>query len=378
MNVNLDVLELILAQLASADLVAAAAASRAFLACAIPFLYSRIEYTDSHLKRAKHEMSPFATIAAHDHLGVHVKRIALHAAPLPRSSRLIHPAFLKDFALALTTTTNLRSFVCTVNGASPLLHHLVDKHRLSHIRISTYLSSRQMPLHDHIGLHSLSLDSPSQYVIDILPKWTANMQKTLAHLTLFESYEMDITVLIPTLAQLPRLRGLHVISNYRISHLTVLKALSHTPDLRELSFTIFRSREVSLPPLNFSIPPITHLSIDISASYNPGLKSLLARIISLLSPKEALAICGGWIGEIKALQSALTYQLMTMETVPVEAEAEAVIMTYLAILTLIQAHLHSSLHSLPRSRFFIFPRFPPPGSERSWIAAKASRCWESS
>lgn len=59
------------------------------------------------------------------------------------------------------------------------------------------------------------------------------------------------------------------------------------------------SQENTLPPLNFSIPPLTHLSIDIRASY-PGLKSHVARIISRLSPRYALAICGGWIGEIKA------------------------------------------------------------------------------
>ncbi|KAF8558701.1 hypothetical protein OG21DRAFT_1379922, partial [Imleria badia] len=243
-NVNLDVLELIFEQLVGTDLVAAAGVSRAFLAGAIPSLYARIEYTNRHLKRADHEMSPFATIAAHDHLGIHVKRIALHAAPLHRDSKIINPAFLNDLARALGTTTNLRSFVCTENIAPPLIPHLLDKHRLTHIRIRASLSSRQIALlQDRTGLQCLSLDYPSWNVVDILPQWAANMQKTLVHLTLYMSQDTDANVLNATLAQLPRLRGLHVIGCSRISHITVLKALSHTPDLRELSLTIF----VSLP-----------------------------------------------------------------------------------------------------------------------------------
>ncbi|KAF8128660.1 hypothetical protein EV363DRAFT_1451638 [Boletus edulis] len=301
MNVNLDVLELIFAQLDGTDLVASAQVSRAFLAGAIPSLYAAVEYTTRHAKRYQNEMSPFATLAAHDHLAVHVKRIAIYSAPLTQSApNIVHPVFLDELTRALRTTTNLRSFICAVKILPPLIPHLVDKPRLRHLRIYAPIASRQMAvLQDRTGLRSLALDAPSWCVIDALPKWTPSMQKTLAHLTLFMSQDMDATVLNATLAHLPRLRGLHVIGCPRITHITVLKALSHTPDIRELSFTIFPSQDTTLPPLNFCIPPLTHLSIDIRASY-PGLKSFIARIISRLSPRDALAICGGWIGEIKS------------------------------------------------------------------------------
>ncbi|KAN0094643.1 hypothetical protein V8E55_002930 [Tylopilus felleus] len=300
MNVNLDVLELIFAELRGADLVAAALTSRSFLAGAIPSLYARIEYSLRHAKRAHNEMSPFATLAAHHHLGVHVKRIAIHAAPIcQHAPNIVDSVFLHDLARALQTASNLRSFVCTVKILPPILPHLIDKRRLHHLRINAPIASRQVAvLQDRTGLHSLSLDFPSWNVIDVLPKWTASMQKTLVHLTLYMAQDMDATVLNATLAQLPRLRGLHVIGCPRITHIIVLKALTHTPDLRELTFTIFPSQENALPTLNFPVPPLTHLSIDIRASY-PGLTSLIARIISRLSPRDALAICGGWIGEIK-------------------------------------------------------------------------------
>lgn len=186
MNVNLDVLELIFGQLGGSDLVASALVSRAFLAGAIPSLYARIEYTTRHAKRAQEVLSPFATLAAHGHLVVHVKRIAVHAAPVFPSSHQISPSFLRDLAHTLRTAANLRSFVCTVKVLPPLLPHLVDKHRLHHLRISASLGSRQMAvLQERTGLQSLSLDFPSWNVIDAMPIWTAGMQKTLAHLTLF-------------------------------------------------------------------------------------------------------------------------------------------------------------------------------------------------
>ncbi|KAG9308353.1 hypothetical protein JVU11DRAFT_12119 [Chiua virens] len=299
MNLNLDVLELIFAHLDGADLVASALVSRGFLAGAISSLYANIEYTLRNAKRHS-VMSPFATIAAHDHLVVHVKRIAVHAAPsFPPSSHQLNPAFLNDLANTLRTATNLRSFVCAIKILPPLLPHLLGKHRLHHLRVAASLGSRQTAvLQNCVGLHSLALDYSSWTVIDALPKWTASMQRTLAHLTIFMAQDMDPTVLNTTLAQLPRLRGLHVINCPRISHSIVLKALSHTPDLNELSFSIFPCQETTLPTLNFPLPPLTHLSIDIRASY-PGLKESIARIVSRVPPKEALAICGGWIGEIR-------------------------------------------------------------------------------
>lgn len=208
MNVNLDVLELIFAQLDGADLVAAALVSRAFLAGAIPSLYARIEYTPRHAKRAQHQMSPFATLAAHDHLAVHVKHVAVHAAPVfPPAANLVSPAFLSELADALRTATNLRCFVCTAKVLPPLLPHLLDKQRLHHIRICAPLGTRQMNvLQDRTGLQSLALDFPSWNVIGALPKWTAGMQRTLAHLTIFVCTPFSASATVLTRYRCPRTR----------------------------------------------------------------------------------------------------------------------------------------------------------------------------
>jgi hypothetical protein len=72
------------------------------------------------------------------------------------------------------------------------------------------------------------------------------------------SQDTDATVLNATLAQLPRLRGLHLIGCPRITHTTVLRALAHTPDLRELSFTIFVGLCISVP--FHSLTPPTAIS----------------------------------------------------------------------------------------------------------------------
>ena len=250
---HLDVLEPILARLAHPDLAAAALVSRPFLAAALPALYARIDYTTRHASRPA--MSPFATLAAHPHLAVHVRRIAVHAVPVFHNH--VCPAFLADLAHALSTATNIRAFICTLNVAPPLLPHLLDTPRLHHLRLLATLGSRQVAvLTSKSGLHSLALDFPSWNIIDALPTWSASMQRTLAHLTLFVclffsarhhahdpqmAQDLDATALDAILAHLPRLRGLHVIGCPRVTHSTVLRALSHTPDLNELSLTIFVS-----------------------------------------------------------------------------------------------------------------------------------------
>ncbi|KAF8836995.1 hypothetical protein BDN67DRAFT_936054 [Paxillus ammoniavirescens] len=301
MNVNLDVLELIFAHLEGSDLVSSSLVSRSFLAGVIPSLYSRIEYTSKHSKRFSEIISPFATVSTHKHLSVHVKRIAVHSAPaLQPSSHQVNPVFLKDLAQAVCVASNLRSFTCTVKILPPLLPHLKDKPRLQHLRVCAPIGTRQMNVLQEVGaLQSLSLDFPAWNVIDAMPKWVGGMQKTLTRLTIFMSQDIDGTMLNITLAQLPRLRGLHIIGCPRVTHTVVLKALSHTPDLRELSFTIFPTQETSPPPLTYPMPLLTHLSLDIRASH-PALQSLIARLVSRLAPRDALAICGAWIGEIKS------------------------------------------------------------------------------
>ncbi|KIJ63567.1 hypothetical protein HYDPIDRAFT_40977 [Hydnomerulius pinastri MD-312] len=300
MNVNLDVLELIFAHLEGTDLVSSSLVSRSFLAGVIPSLYARIEYTSKHAKQSAELMSPFATLCTHKHLSVHVKHIAVHSAPaLQSSSSQVNPGFLKDLSQAIGEAGNLRSFTCTVKILPPLLPQLKDRTRLQHLRVSAPLGTRQVNVLQEVkGLQSLCLDFPSWNVIDVLPKWLGGMHKTLAHLTIFMSHDIDGSVLNNTLAQLPRLRGLHVIGCPRITHTAVLRALSQTPDLRELSFTIFPTQETTPPLLTHPTPALTHLSLDIRTSH-PGVQPLIARLITLLSPRDALAVCGAWIGEIK-------------------------------------------------------------------------------
>ncbi|KAF9224869.1 hypothetical protein BS17DRAFT_779199 [Gyrodon lividus] len=301
MNVNLDVLELIFAHLEGSDLVSSSLVSRSFLAGVIPSLYSRIEYTSKHAKLFFQMISPFTTVCTQKHLSIHVKHIAIHAAPvLQPFSHKFNPTFLKDLEEAICVASNLKIFTCTIKILPPLLPHLQDKPKLQHLRVCAPLGTRQMNVLQEVGgLKSLSLDFPTWNVIDAMPKWVGGMQKTLTHLTIFMSQDIDEFVLNNTLAELPRLRGLHVIGCPRITHTVVLKALSHTPDLRGLSFTIFPTQETSLPPFTYPTPLLTHLSLDIRTS-NPALQSLIARIVSHLTPRDALAICGARIGEIKS------------------------------------------------------------------------------
>ena len=49
--------------------------------------------------------------------------------------------------------------------------------------------------------------------------------------------ELNEYILDSVLAQLPQLRGLHVIDCARISHLTLFQLLKHTPRLESLSLT---------------------------------------------------------------------------------------------------------------------------------------------
>ncbi|KAH7883008.1 hypothetical protein F5I97DRAFT_1930608 [Phlebopus sp. FC_14] len=298
MNVNLDILELVFAHLQGSDLVASSLVSRAFLSGVIPTLYARISYTASHAKRAAQLTSPFTTLCTHKHLSVYVKHIAVHFAPsLPSPQHQVDPAFLKDLTDALQQSCNLTSFTCTVAKIlTPLLPALKEKSRLTHLRVYASLGTRQVKsLQEIKGLRNLCLDFPSWNVIDVLPTWLGGMSTTLTHLTIFMSHDIESSILHATLEHLPRLRGLHIIGCLKLTHSVVLRALSHTPDLRELSLTIFPS--IPTPPLPSTVPSLTHLSLDIRTSH-PSVRTLVASLVEHLAPRQGLAVCGSWMGDI--------------------------------------------------------------------------------
>lgn len=77
-SVNLDVLELIFAYLSGNDLASIALVSRSFFAGVIPRLYSTLLFRASHSKRYPAVISPFAAIAAHPELAIHVRHVGEH------------------------------------------------------------------------------------------------------------------------------------------------------------------------------------------------------------------------------------------------------------------------------------------------------------
>ena len=126
------------------------------------------------------------------------------------------------------------------------------------------------------------------------------------------SQDTDPVLLSATLAQLPRLRGLHVIGCPRISHTTVLRALSYTPDLRELSFTIFVSLPLSdpFPFPHFSNSHLRTLYFLLSTSLFPPLHIYPSTSVplippsSLFSPASSLAFPRGMPSPYAAVGSA--------------------------------------------------------------------------
>ncbi|KAH7906943.1 hypothetical protein BJ138DRAFT_558559 [Hygrophoropsis aurantiaca] len=293
-NLNLDVLELIFAHLSGDDLVSIALVSKSFLAGVIPRLYHTVLFRARHAKKyasfdAKKNaktsalLSPFVTLRAHPDLAIHVRCIGILAAPLTTATPpQIHPHFLSELATALTHTTNLASFACLprMHILPPILRVLRDRERLVCLRVSGALSTAQCALLMDVGvggsegggrgrgLSNVTLDFPSWNVVDILPRWTLSLQQTLTSLTIFNSPDLHESILDATVAQLPRLRGLHVIGCPKIGHASMLQAVMHTPLLEDLSLTIIEPGKPNLPqPV---LPHLRHLSIDARTAMVPA------------------------------------------------------------------------------------------------------------
>lgn len=96
------------------------------------------------------------------------------------------------------------------------------------------------------------------------------------------SNELNETVLESVLVQLPGLLGLHVVGCSKVDHVAVLRLVSHTPLLEDLSFTTTVSRLILLQKIALHVKallgkfPRSHKSpaITLSPTY-PGLRHSL-------------------------------------------------------------------------------------------------------
>lgn len=288
-NLNLDVLELIFAFISGNDLVAISSVSRSFLAGVIPCLYATVSFTAKHAKRYRPEggiISPFLTLRNHPDLAVHVRHIAIQCAPSIAIGQ-VHPKFLSETADALRVCKNLTSFVCGPRILPALLGSLQGKERLQDVHIYAALTTTQGEMLQKITtLRSLTLDYPTWNVVDSLTRWAQSLQLTLSYLTIFMSQEVNGVLLEALLPLLPRLRGLHVIGCSKAPHTVVIKAATtHTPSLKEFSFTIF---ENTPPPSLFCLPTITlpslrHLAIDVRPTSDVTAMTMSSLFASLTS-----------------------------------------------------------------------------------------------
>ncbi|KAG1778702.1 hypothetical protein EV702DRAFT_1091226 [Suillus placidus] len=288
-NLNLDVLELIFAFISGNDLVAVSSVSKSFLAGVIPCLYATVSFTAKHAKRYRPRggiMSPFLTLRNHPDLAVHVRYIDIHCAPFIAVGQ-VHPKFLSETADALQVCKNLTSFVCEPRILPALLGSLQGKERLQNVHIYAALTTIQGEMLQKITkLRSLTLDYPTWNVVDSLTRWAQSLQRTLSHLTIFMSQEVNGIFLEALLPLLPRLRGLHVIGCSKAPHTVVIKAATtHTPSLKEFSFTIF---ENTPPPSLFCLPTITlpslrHLAIDVRPTSDVTAVTMSSLFVSLTS-----------------------------------------------------------------------------------------------
>ncbi|KAG1721443.1 hypothetical protein EDB19DRAFT_1646450 [Suillus lakei] len=288
-NLNLDVLELIFAFISGNDLVAVSSVSKSFLAGVIPCLYATVSFTAKHAKRYRSEggiMSPFLTLRNHPDLAVHVRHVDIHCAPFIAVGQ-VHPKFLSETADALQVCKNLTSFVCGPRILPALLGSLQGKECLQDVHIYAALTTTQGEmLQKMTTLRSLTLDYPTWNVVDSLTRWAQSLQRTLSHLTIFMSQEVNGMFLEALLPLLPRLRGLHVIGCSKVPHTVVIKAATtHTPTLKEFSFTIFENPP---PPSLFFLPTITlpslrHLAIDVRPTSDATAVTMSSLFVSLTS-----------------------------------------------------------------------------------------------
>ncbi|KIM82866.1 hypothetical protein PILCRDRAFT_459480 [Piloderma croceum F 1598] len=301
-NLNLDVLELVFAHLATGnDLASVALVSRSFLAGVIPRLYETLLFQLSQAKRYPSVTAPFAAILKHPGLAKHVRNIEIQAVPLLKSPlSQFDPKFLKDSSEALRICRNVSSFTCICPILPPLLLSLQEKPRLQEIRIHARLTADQSgKLRTLKGLRSITLDHASWNVVDMLPAWVGANKTTLTSLTLYMAADLNEIVLENALSQLPELLSLHVIGCPRVDHTAVFRCVRHTPLLESLSFTtVINDSSSPLTTPHPRLPNLVHLTLDSRltlAPAPPNSTSLLSRLLTDIllpssSPLRSLSI----------------------------------------------------------------------------------------
>lgn len=98
---------------------------------------------------------------------------------------LLRPKFFDECTRTIALCQNLGSFTCTVDVVPSFLLALQEKRSLESVRFMANLTTDQAAQAAKItGLRSLTLDSASWTVVDVLPKWSVTLQPSLTSLTL--------------------------------------------------------------------------------------------------------------------------------------------------------------------------------------------------
>ncbi|KIP10775.1 hypothetical protein PHLGIDRAFT_84443 [Phlebiopsis gigantea 11061_1 CR5-6] len=258
-NLNLDCLELIFAYLTGNDLASVSLVSGSFLAGVVPFLYRTLVYHLGNAKRRPLIMTPFETVVQHRSLAVHVRSIDIRTAPLVKG--VPHAKFMGNLIACMRLCVNLENFTCMPTILPALLNPLQDHPNLQGLRVSAVLTAHQTRrLATMSKLKSLSLDSCSWNVVDILPSWASTMTMSLTSLIFHTIQELNDCILETMLPHLPNLTSLSVVGCSKVEHGTILHATRHTPKLRNLAFTVWDA--TPLPPNMNALPYLRHIAID--------------------------------------------------------------------------------------------------------------------
>ncbi|KAJ7336823.1 hypothetical protein DFH08DRAFT_281163 [Mycena albidolilacea] len=314
-SVNLDVLELIFAYLSGNDLASIALVSRSFFAGVIPRLYSTLLFRASHSKRYPAVISPFAAIAAHPELAIHVRHVDIREIPNVKSH--YNPKFLLECRRALEMCPNITSFRCSKNTVPPLIGALEKQDRLHDLRINASLTTDQsIKIIKLSKIRNLTLDFASWNLMNLLPQWTGTLRSNLITLTLFMANELNETVLGAALAELPGLLGLHIVGCAKVDHAAIFRLVTHTPLLESLSLTTGEaSRPLSQPPS--SLACLRNLAIDTRLTpvgpMHPPSTSALSAILTYInaSSPRLVSFIVKYPDRQMAIPNSLIQQLIT-------------------------------------------------------------------
>ncbi|KAH9947752.1 hypothetical protein B0H21DRAFT_691376 [Amylocystis lapponica] len=322
-NLNLDCLELIFAYLYGNDLVSVSLVSRSFLAGIIPRLYRSLVFKLNQAKRYPAVMSPFASVLAHPSLSVHVRHIDIRMAPFVKSS--FHSGFMSDCVRTIVSCQNLSSFTCTPNLLPSFLLALQGKECLKHLRVNATLTPDQAKEFVKVkGLQSLTLDSGTWSIVDMLPQWMFSLGPTLTSLTLHSIHELSESILDLALYNLPHLTGLHIVNCSKIDHSAIFHLITHTPQLESLSFTSWESPK-PLPSSVPFLPRLANLAVDTHCALSPTSTPTLWNSI--------IALTRSWSCPLRSITLRLSDKLLIGDVFIKDLlDAHATTLTHIALL----------------------------------------------